>query len=491
MAVNTVTKAPNAPVRAKVQTGNKTAPKKEKASVDSAEISTEKSRAEANEFDKMKSLRQLSVSAGASLKDKKLSDKEVDQKVDKIVDKHAGTLYNDNEKIGKELARSNDSRVIDRTLDRAGGVLDGDNISYETSRNMSDRQIQEMAQTKDGMKTLRRMRSEMAGGNVTAEEKAQIARLEKEVGRPGNDKLSVKYKGEVPQAIAKAYSDGKLDLSQITPEMYKKLSPEERSGLMKQVSGQDVWPNYNPVQAGGIHRDEEGRVNIGQMPADKYFLDQLAKQEPKGEAATDAFTRLSPSVQEKINLTPAAAKSVGSNMTQLLNTMKERDGNTLSAQSVRTISNVVRKYPVETREELESLIGQVSKSVSETGAGMKDLERADFEGAVTGAVLAGFIRKGEPFRDLAKQLGYADTAAGVIPRGDVAVPIQLGLKALAEYNESIADNYEKVGIHVKGEMKRVWSKQANQESGDPYQSRTLANTRTVALDRSFDDNGLK
>lgn len=468
---------------------------------DSVRLSADSESKNAKVMDQMASLRKLSFSKSVSRQNsteqpvtqKSTDEKQAQMRSQEVISKNRGLIFDDTSGMGADLARLKDGKVIEKTLDKVSSIS-RDNVSYETTRRLSDDQLKEMASTPEGRQALRRMRDELGAtherseedprdkseGGATKEkrtpelslatpsEREQIARLENVVGKPLNPDRTIDFKGKVPPALEKIVENGKIDLSQMTPDMYKSLSSREREQLVGLAASQKVGtaaPEH-PMLA-----DVRYAANLpAPQAASQYLLNRLGESDSEGAATADVFSRLKPEQQAEVRLSPESSRAIVRNLPQVLESMKSRRPNDMfDLREADALSNVIKQYPAENADELKLLFEQVSKSqgsLPADGPGREGYHR----GWLTGVVVRGFAEKGDSYRERAKNLDMAGEFVDLVPMKEpLSVGIKVGLKTWARSSENAADEKEKVSKRVATEIRESWERDrtlSSQEIGN-------------------------
>jgi hypothetical protein len=407
---------------------------------------------------------------------------EAGKKADGIIAKNTNTLgmNYDESGMGKDLAASKDPRVVRETLNK----LDPQNrkeVSSSTVNNLSDQEIRELSKTPEGRSTLTHLGGHIGETNgkdpISSVNKAQLDRIEKLTGtrpQPFNNHKTIKYSGQIPKALDDANNGGGLDLSRVTPEMMNNLTPDERAQVVKQVDGQKVITLTNNP------RTDKSTVETPSS-AEDYFLSNLSSQKDSSQAVTQTFANLSPETRSKVNLNRETSKEIVEQMPLLVKELHSQpcaDGTphngTLTNQDSQAISNVVKQYPAETKEELNTLSTKLNeakevlpKTRTLPDGTTENIEKYN-EGWLTGATLRGFHQKGEAWKQRAKDMDLLGEGIDVLTAADptsiVGSGLKLGLKSMIRQSEKEGDKREQIADEVITDVRDGWKK--NQKTQD-------------------------
>ena len=397
---------------------------------------------------------------------------EAGKKADGIIAKNTNTLglNYDEEGMGKDLAASKDSRVVRETLQK----LDPQNqkeVSRETIKNLSDQEITELSKTPDGRSTLSHLGGRVGQTNdkdpLYPENKAQLDRIEKLTGtrpRPFDDTKAIKYSGQIPKALDDATSNGRLDLSRVTPEMMNNLTPDERAQVVKQVDGQKVITyTVNPNSKEGNSTRETP------VPAEDYLLKTLSGQKDSSQAVTQTFANLSPETRAKVNLDKETSTEIVEQMpllvTELYGQSATKNGK-LTNKDSQAIANVVKQYPAETKEDLIALNTKLSeakdvlpKTHTLPDGTVENIEKYN-EGWFTGTALRGFHQKGEAWKQRAKDMDALGEGIDVLTAADptsiIGAGMKVGLKRMVRASEQEGDKREQIADEVITDVRDNW-----------------------------------
>lgn len=381
---------------------------------------------------------------------------EAKRKADEIVSKNTTTagLNYDEQGMGKDLAASKDPQVVRETLKKLD-TINRLEVSNEALSRMSDQELKDLSKTPEGREVVSRL-----GGYGSKDQQERIEKLTGERPRSFNEMSSVPYEGKVPKALEGASADdGRLDVNRVTPEMMNQLTPAERREFLKEIDKSSLWDTRqaekNPAGTGGVIR----------KPASQFLLSTLSEQKDSSEAVAKTFASLPPETRSSMILEGNSSKQLVDQMPLVVKELHDREtvtgephNGTLKREDALAIANVIKYYPVNSTDDLNTLAERMSQAKDSLpkSVGGKNLEAYN-EGWLTGATLLGFQNKGDGWKTVAKGLDLSGDAVDLAGLGTpVSVGIKTGLKVMSGAANSQGESYGDDARGVSTRVKDAW-----------------------------------